>query len=51
MGHGITLPEAYVPKVGHGAEVGLNELDCACVSMVFKCIPFMIPPCTMEVLA
>jgi len=39
------LPEANVPKVGHGPkmghgpEMGQNEFDCACVSVVFTFIP------------
>jgi len=29
------LPEAIVPKVGHGPEMGQNGFDRACVSVVF----------------
>jgi len=32
------MPEAKVPKVGHGPEVGQSEFGCACVSVVFTCI-------------
>jgi len=29
------MPEAVVPKVGHGPKMGQNEFDRACVSVVF----------------
>jgi len=32
---------ASVPKVGHGPEMGQNEFDCACVSVVFTCTPLV----------
>ena len=35
------MPEANVPKVGHGPKMGQNEFDCACVSMLFTCIPLV----------
>ena len=33
--------EANFPKVGHGSKMGQNEFHCACVSVVFTCIPFV----------
>jgi len=29
------MPEAIVPKVGHGPKMGQNGFDRACVSVVF----------------
>jgi len=31
----VKLPEAIVPKVGHGPKMGQNGFDRACVSVVF----------------
>jgi len=35
------MPEANVSKVGHGSKMGQNKSDCACVSVVFTCIPLV----------
>jgi len=31
------LPKTNVLKVGHGPEMGQNDFDCACVTVVFPC--------------
>jgi len=35
------MPEANVPKVGHGLKMGQDDFDCACVSVVFTCTPLV----------
>jgi len=37
------LPEAIVPKVGHGPKMGQNGFDRACVSVVFLFLLFYSP--------
>jgi len=35
------MPKSNVPKAGHGPKMGQKEFDCACVSVVFTCIPLV----------
>jgi len=39
--HTKKMPEANVPKLGHGSKMGQYEFDCACVSVVLVCIPLV----------
>jgi len=38
---GSNMPKANVSKVGHGPKMGHIEFYCACVSVIFTCIPLV----------